>query len=565
MVFQLEFLKIKFFRLVFLANFILFGIALANESNEDTSTASYLKNIAQTNRISFHKIINTRGAYIPSMCYTKTLDENDEVINPCYSCHTNGTIPNFKNDSNLQQELVFPPEMLTNPYSNLFQDHSEKIAAQSDKEILDYVRQSNYIKNQQIVLAKKLPIDWPGYRPDSYFNFDSDGFDRTPEGGYSLWRAFRYYPFPGTFWPTNGSADDVLIRLDAAFSKNLKAEFDLQTYIINLAIVESLVKQKTIQLKTIIDEKKYQQDLNQNGKLDNAKIITFPPKSYIGYAAIMQQKGVVHLAAGLYPENTEFLHSVRYLDWDEDAKSVTLAARMKELRYSKKYQWMTYSELNTDANMEFWDAQTSDNDDPPLVLFRGDASSGMHTTNGWTLQGFIEDKSGQLRPQTREESLYCMGCHSGIGATTDASFAMPRKLQGAKYDFGWQHWSQAGLKGIAEAKVDYKNNSDQYEYSFYLQNNHSANEFATNQEVKNKFFNDDGSANKKLFSMLHDDISILLLPTKKRAIELNKAYRVTVQKQSFIYGREGNSKPLENVHKKIKAHQKTDIVNIISQ
>ncbi len=65
--------------------------------------------------------------------------------------------------------------------------------------------------------------------------------------------------------------------------------------------------------------------------------------------------------------------------------------------------------------------------------------------------------------------------------------------------------------------------------------------------------------------MLHDDISILLLPTKKRAIELNKAYRVTVQKQSFIYGREGNSKPLENVHKKIKAHQKTDIVNIISQ
>src|SRR3546814_2792844 len=43
--------------------------------------------------------------------------------------------------------------------------------------------------------------------------FDDTGFARDGSG----WRAFRYKPFPGTFWPTNGASDDVLIRLPAIF------------------------------------------------------------------------------------------------------------------------------------------------------------------------------------------------------------------------------------------------------------------------------------------------------------------------------------------------------------
>ncbi len=540
-------------------------MAQAAENTPPSTTKSYLNFLEKNNAISYQKVLNTQGAYIPSMCYTKTLDENDEIVNPCYSCHTTGKIPNYRNDTHLQQELLFPTEMLVNPYSNLFQDHSEEIAKISDEDILTYLRKSNYKHNQTILLQQSLPKDWPGYRPDSYFNFDKDGFDRTPNGGYTLWRAFRYYPFLGTFWPTNGSTDDVLIRLDSAFSKTVSGQFDPSIYRLNLAIVESLIKQKSITLEMAVDEKRFAVDLNQNGKLDFSKKITFPAQTYLGLAGVLLKQGKFHLAAGLYPENTEFLHTVRYLDWNEKHNKVLLSARLKELRYSKKYRWMTYSQLDSSSNREFWEALTADNDEPQLQFFRGQPSSGLKTNNGWILQGFIEDKIGQLRPQSKEETLFCMGCHSGIGATTDATFAMPRKLENIENDFGWQHWSQAGLEKIPDQIVNYKNHSNQFEYSFYLNNNHSANELGSNDEVKKKFFNPDGSAKKNIFALLRNDISILLLPTKKRALELNKAYRVTVKNQSYIYGREGNSKPLKNLHKKVKPNQKTDIESIISK
>ena len=50
---------------------------------------------------------------------------------------------------------------------------------------------------------------WSGYRPDVWFAFDGQGFDRDPSGRRTGWRAYAYKPLPGAFWPTNGSADDV--------------------------------------------------------------------------------------------------------------------------------------------------------------------------------------------------------------------------------------------------------------------------------------------------------------------------------------------------------------------
>jgi hypothetical protein len=49
----------------------------------------------------------------------------------------------------------------------------------------------------------------------------------------SGWRAFAYYPFEGTFFPTNGSADDVLIRLDPTLQKNAEGIVDRALYEIN--------------------------------------------------------------------------------------------------------------------------------------------------------------------------------------------------------------------------------------------------------------------------------------------------------------------------------------------
>ena len=48
--------------------------------------------------------------------------------------------------------------------------------------------------------------------------------------------------------------------------------------------------------------------------------------SYVGEAGAAQAAGDVHLAAGLYPEGTEFLQSLRYLDVGDDG-TVDMAAR----------------------------------------------------------------------------------------------------------------------------------------------------------------------------------------------------------------------------------------------
>ncbi|BAI68662.1 hypothetical protein [Hydrogenobacter thermophilus] len=67
---------------------------------------SFIKELEQKNNISYTKVENF-GAYIPPQCYTKTLDSDGTVHNPCYTCHTQGTPPNFWNDTDLQESYNF--------------------------------------------------------------------------------------------------------------------------------------------------------------------------------------------------------------------------------------------------------------------------------------------------------------------------------------------------------------------------------------------------------------------------------------------------------------------------
>ncbi|PHS41313.1 MAG: hypothetical protein COB07_02245 [Sulfurovum sp.] len=524
----------------------------------------YILKLEDENNISYDKIVNTRGAYITSMCYTKTSDTlTGPISNPCYSCHTKGKVPNYYNDTNLQEEYNFPEEVMKNPFTNLFTDRSAKVAVINDNTILEYVRESNYFNSHgEILLSMELPKVWKGYRPDCYFNFDEEGFDQDKEGEYTGWRAFRYYPFLGTFWPTNGSTDDVLIRLDTLFRQDENNTFDKEVYRLNLAIVEALVKQKEIAFDLTVDETFYGVDINANGVMDTANTISPHITSYVGLAKLFLKEEKVHLTAGLFPENTEFLHSVRYLDWSDKKDHVGLSSRMKELRYARKYRWKSYGEIQRAAESELWEAQSLDSSEAQIALFRGNYEEGLRNEIGWVYQGFIEDKAGKLRPQTHEETISCMGCHSHLGATTDSTFAFARKFEGVEKDqkeYGWNHWSQKGFKGIKEPRVEYKDHGMQYEYSFYLQNNHSGNEFRNNDEVEAKFFDSNGSIKEKRITELHSDISLLLLPSKARALELNKAYKVLVEEQSYIYGRDANIKAMVNVYRELREGSKTGI------
>ncbi len=522
------------------------------------------------------KVVVNGAAYIPSQCYAKTESRDKgkkQINNPCYVCHTRSPEPNYINDQDLQLRYSFPEPALINPWRNLFEDRTERIRNISDREIEHYIRQSNYLDhNGNIMLSRRLRNlspswdynnngSWDGYLPDCWYHFDDLGFDHSPEGGYSGWRAFAYYPFPGISLPTNGSTDDVLIRLPESFRHDEQGKFNLSVYRTNLAIIEALITRRNVPISPV-DEQKLGVDLDKNGRLDLAEQIVFDwePRenktmSYVGKAKKDLEQGQVHLAAGLFPEGTEFLHSVRYIDRTMEG-TIVLAVRMKELRYMKKRTWKSYAALEESKINEI-----KEKDDFPdrTRQFIGTPEQGINNDDGWLLQGFIEDASGNLRPQSFEETTYCIGCHGGTGATTDSVYGFARKLDGSHYRNGWYHWSQKGLTGLNEPKVEIRNAGVYYEYSYYLMYNRSGSEFRDNPEIDEKFFLPDGTIRQDMLNRLHGDISLLLNPSKEHALLLNKAYRTIVAEQDFIHGRDANVTPVANVHRKVEQDQPTGV------
>lgn len=516
-------------------------------------------------------VLRNETAYIPPQCYTRTEDADNTLHNPCYVCHTRSKEPNYINDWELQISYAFPDDNLANPWTNLFEDRSQRIAAVTDEAILAYIRQDNYLDaDGGIRLAKRLAElprgwdyndngRWDGYLPDCFYNFDDQGFDHDPQGRHTGWRAFAYYPFPGTYWPTNGSTDDVLIRLPESFRTNRVGQPDLMIYKINLAIVEAIIKGRDVTISPV-DEKLIDADLNKDGQMTTAKKVVFdwdPLKgrlmSFVGQAGVLQRQGRLHLAQGFFPEGTEFLQSVRYVDV-KNVEDIGMANRFKELRYMKKRTWQSYADLEEAALNEI-----KEKDDFPgrTRQFLGNLEQGVNNGTGWLLQGFIEDARGELRPQSFEEMTFCAGCHGGVGAATDSIFSFPRKLDAAGFQNGWYHWRQKALTGLNEPKVEIRNAGVFYEYSYYLMYNRSGNELRSNDEVEKRFFFANGAIKPGMLERLHDDISILLNPTHQRALTLNKAYRTIVQDQDFILGRDANIKPLVNVHREVETNQPT--------
>ncbi len=512
----------------------LFIFIAASFNGNDSGNASesgigkdlYLRKLEAENGIAYYTIDNY-GGYIPPMCYTKTEDEKGIIHNPCYTCHTPGKPPNFWTDTELQEAYDFPNAMLENPYKNLFTDATEEIDSIDTKYIYSYIRKSNYFDTDgKILLQKLLPKDWKGYVPDCYFNFDEEGFDRNPfTGEYTGWRAYQYYPFPGTFWPTNGSIDDVMIRLPMVFRQNEMGEFDKEVYKKNLEVLDRYIKQEG-----------------------------YEGLSFVGMAGKLIREGKLQVEPGLFPQGTEFLHTVRYLDWDDKLQIVKPSPRMKEVRYAYKEEFYSSTDLYSMLMKKYQEQHPSKsiNTGPQLEAFPGDFERGMRSPYGWRLSGFIEDKNGYLRPQTNQETLYCMGCHGTIGATTDGIFSFTRK-------FGWGYWKKTGLRGIPEPIVHYKNYGNVGEYSFYLKQNYSGNEFRSNEEVIKKFFSSEGTLKQDMLDALKKDVSVLLYPSKERAERLNKTYLVIVKLQKFTLGRETIGNLEKTIYRKVYDGQKTGI------
>jgi len=277
---------------------------------------------------------------------------------------------------------------------------------------------------------------------------------------------------------------------------------------------------------------------------------------YVGRAKAAQIDNALHMAPGLYPEQTEFLHTVRYIDVDADG-SVTMGKRMKELRYGRKAFWNNYAQLSNASRAEIMEKDLFPN---RLRTITGNAESGLNTGLGWVYQGFIEDKEGYLRPQTYEETLFCIGCHSGIGAVVDSTFVFPRKFDAGAQQMGWYHWTQSktGFKNIPEPTLA----DGRYEYTLYLEQNGAGDEFRGNDEVMNTFFETNGTLKAAEVEALHGDISRLIIPTAARALGLDKAYKVIVEDQSYVYGRDAHVTPEQNVHQEVTIDLPTGVTAV---
>jgi hypothetical protein len=484
--------------------------------------------------------LDNRAAYIPAQCYAETRDEpSGRTYNGCFACHQESLAPNYVDDADVQLELSLPRFATVNRWTHWLAPLAP--LSLSDAELLDRVRRSNYLSEQgELVLAQPPAAwdedgngRWDGLSPDCWFQADADGWDRDARGQFTGWRAYAYTPLPGLFWPTNGSAGDAFVRLPEAYRQDADGAENLALYALNLALLEAFIRRTDVPIAAT-DERAVGEDLDGDGTLGTARKVAFvwPPRGqlhYLGQAASLDPAVHGWPAAGLYPAGTELIHSLRYLDVVRGR--VKMAARLKELRYMRKQRWYTYGDLDQRAKLEMREKEATPDQ---LKLVLADAERGVATGTGWRMQAFIEDERGALRPETVEETTACIGCHGGVGVTTDSTFSFARKLGGTTPDAGWYHWLEKGLAGIPEPRRA----DGRGEYAVWLEQVGGGDDFRTNSEVQHKFFDANAKLLPRMARALAADISVLVVPSPARALALDRAYLALVAAQSFAEGRD---------------------------
>ena len=484
-----------------------------------------LPEVAEDDRtaVTDDRILN-REATVPPQCYTKT----EGRYNPCHTCHQiydRGAEDrlNRLDDGTLQGAYNFSDVGVENHWTNLFVDRRDWLDAIDDATILAYIAQDNYGPLQERLSSS----GWTGFIPDlEHYQLGAEAFDDDGlalDGSY--WVAFNYKPFPGTFWPTNGSTDDVVLRLPAAF-REIDGQYRKDAYFVNLTLVELNIKQLESAPIRPINESALGVDIDANGKLTTATSVV-RSSHFIGDAS------AVALAFMQFPEGTEFMHSVRYVG--VNGERIVVPKRMKELRYMRKVAVLDRYVIDGQYAKERKEKLSGA---LPSFVYRGD--QGLDNALGWYVKGFVEDYDGELRPQSREEDMFCMGCHTNIGTTIDSTFAFARKVTGQA------GWGYIDLEGMRDAPTVSEPGG---EILNYLKRAGGGSEFRENPEMMNRWFNDDGTVNED--AVASADVYTLITPSVRRALDLDKAYTHIVRHQSFVFGRDSTWIPLDNVYPKV--------------
>ncbi len=407
-------------------------------------------------------------AHIPAQCFIET---GGGTQNACIFCHTNGVAALGLGNNNpqaglnpnigdLQADYAFGvfdyPQVVNssiNPWINTLKPEVLHAAVNAlgvnpaDWDMQSYIRQNNwqaaYAKRAALgaTLAWDAKVDSP-YRLFPSLNpadlpADADGFVRSTfaqagvfkdaAGFVTGWRAINFMPY-GIFTPLAGSVSGIYIRLPKEFMQAANGEFSTARYAENLELVAANIQNRLAANQT----------------------------HYLGAASH------IAIVRGQYPLGTEFAHPLHYVDVQADGHDPavsqfpgTRAERVKEIRWMiKLHEWLP---------AEF--GNTLKEESAPVYASRSDGW--IENGTGWLIGGFIEDASGDLRPQTPSELTQCVSCHSGnvrqsdigqnpvftsgTGNTIDSTWALPRKLNGAA---GWGEMNYLGYRAHAAAAAN---------------------------------------------------------------------------------------------------------------
>ncbi len=378
---------------------------------------------------------------IPAQCWIET---GYGTQNACKYCHTNYlTMARHGNAFNIGEDQIlysFPtPNLNSILWRNIIlpQEIEKRLGAEGIELPLagdvGYVRHDNWRATFALARANGSTewvnlqeadnkwIMFPAINPGHLFPYkaidptgsgthgyiDPDGFVRNQQEEYTGWRAINFFPYT-IFTPLSGSVSGIYIRLPKEFMSS-KGQFNIDIYKKNLGLLERNIKNQRPQ-----------------------------EQFYFGDAS------GIKVNKGFYPVGTEFAHPLHYVDLAADGQMGlqidgvrgnaekdyefpgTRSKRVKEIRYMYKWKEVTLDDI----------APADENSVPrPHAEFVGNEGQGwVENGAGWILAAYIEDRFGNLRPQTTEELAQCVGCHGNVGNTVDAVWSFQRKLPGEK---GW--------------------------------------------------------------------------------------------------------------------------------
>jgi hypothetical protein len=377
---------------------------------------------------------------IPAQCWVET---GYGTQNACKYCHTNYLAEaGHGNALALAEDQIlysFPSPNLNrvnwkniiHPEEILLRLEKEKlvIPQAGDTENLTYVRADNW-RDAYRKARMKMDDTWnnlandssdlqlfPALNPDDLFPFmgedktsggqhgfiDEEGFVWDRESRITGWRAVNFFPY-AIFTPLTGSVSGIYIRLSKEFMTE-GGITDLETYKMNLDLLEK-----------------------------NIKNLATDSSHYYGDAQD------VEVVKGFYPVGTEFAHPLHYVDLNADGEvglrldglnrneqpdyefPGTRSKRVKEIRYMYKWKEVGLEDIGGDAQEE-------------SSVIGSKTRGWIDNSAGWILAAYIENREGELRPQTTEELMQCLGCHSSVGNTVDAVWSFQRKLPD---NVGWR-------------------------------------------------------------------------------------------------------------------------------